>query len=261
MNGPNVKNINRREFFYATSLMSATVLLGLPTLTSAEPPPEITKIRLAKVPAICLAPQYLAEELLRLEGFSQVEYVAARDEDIDNTILVADGRVDLTMEGATALVPALDAGRPIVLLAGVHGGCYELFGNEGVRTIRDLKGKNVAVALLGAADHIYIAAMMAYVGMDPRKDVNWVVTGSFDGPMDLFVAGKVDAFMGFPPQPQRVRAKKIGPLVQVPACIGRQPSELRVLPVLWRRGARVQSLDGQISCSRGVVTKGGPGPY
>ena len=213
MNGPNVKNINRREFLYATSLMSATVLLGLPTLTSAEPPPETTKIRLAKVPAICLAPQYLAEELLRLEGFSQVEYVAARDEDIDNTILVADGRVDLTMEGATALVPALDAGRPIVILAGVHGGCYELFGNEGVRTIRNLKGKNVAVALLGSADHIYIAAMMAYVGMDPRKDVNWVVAGTFDGPMDLFVAGKVDAFMGFPPQPQRVRAQKVGHVI------------------------------------------------
>ena len=28
-------------------------------------------------PAICLAPQYLAEELLRLEGFSQVEYVSS----------------------------------------------------------------------------------------------------------------------------------------------------------------------------------------
>jgi len=25
-------------------------------------------------PAICLAPQYLAEEFLRLEGFSEVEY-------------------------------------------------------------------------------------------------------------------------------------------------------------------------------------------
>jgi NitT/TauT family transport system substrate-binding protein len=50
-------------------------LLGLPGTAAAEPPPEVTKIRLVKNPGICLAPQYLAEELLRLEGFSQVEYV------------------------------------------------------------------------------------------------------------------------------------------------------------------------------------------
>ena len=42
---------------------------------AAEPPPETTKIRLVRVPAICLAPEYLAEELLRLEGFTDVEYV------------------------------------------------------------------------------------------------------------------------------------------------------------------------------------------
>ena len=206
---------DRREFVKGLSaLAGSAALLGYDMrLAVAEPPPETRKIRLVKVPAICLAPQYLAEELLRLEGFSQIEYVPARDEDVDNTVLVADGRADITMEGATALVPALDTGRPIVVLAGVHGGCYELFGNERVRTIRDLKGKNVAIGLLGTADHIYIASMMAYVGMDSRKDANWVATGSFDGPMQLFTDGKVDAFMGFPPQPQQVRAKKIGHVI------------------------------------------------
>lgn len=213
MDRTRVRKFDRRDFLVHASAMGAAVLCGFPRPAAAEPPPEITKIRLAKVPAICLAPQYLAEELLRLEGFAQIEYVVARDEDIDNSILVADGRVDITMEGATALVPALDASRPIVLLAGVHGGCYELFGNHRVRTIRDLKGKNVAIALFGAADHIYIATMMAYVGMDPRKDVNWVASGTFDGPMQLFVDGKVDAFMGFPPQPQHVRAKRIGHVI------------------------------------------------
>jgi NitT/TauT family transport system substrate-binding protein len=206
---------DRREFVKGLSAVAGSAaLLGYDMRrASAELPPEISKIRLVKVPAICLAPQYLAEELLRLEGFSQIEYVPARDEDVDNTVLVADGRADITMEGATALVPALDGGRPIVVLAGVHGGCYELFGNERVRTIRDLKGKKVAIGALGVADHIYISSMMAYVGMDPRKDVDWVVTGSFDGPMQLFTDGKVDAFMGFPPQPQQVRAKKIGHVI------------------------------------------------
>jgi NitT/TauT family transport system substrate-binding protein len=51
------------------------LIAWLSQTVAAEPSPEIRKIRLVKIPAICLAPQYLAEELLRLEGFSEVEYV------------------------------------------------------------------------------------------------------------------------------------------------------------------------------------------
>ncbi len=213
MNESTEHGFSRREFLAGTSMLGAATLLGLPGTATAEPPPETTRIRLVGSPGICLAPQFLAEELLRLEGFSQVEYVPTRDEDTDPNVLVADGRADFTMDGATALVPALDGGRPIVVLAGVHGGCYELFGNERVRAVRDLKGKNVAIGKLGAADHVYIASMTAYVGVDPRKDVKWITTGTFDGAMELFIDGKVDAFMGFPPQPQKVRAKKVGHVI------------------------------------------------
>ena len=206
---------DRRKFVKGVAALAGSGgLLGYDMKpASAEPPPEITKIRLVVNGAICLAPQYMAEELLRLEGFSEIEYVPMRDDDSDPNVLVADGRVDLTMEGATPLVPALDRGRPTVVLAGVHGGCYELVGHEQVRAIRDLKGKSVAIWGFGSHDHVYIASMMAYVGMDPRKDVNWVATGAFDGPMEAFVARKADAFLGFPPQPQKVRAKKIGHVI------------------------------------------------
>jgi len=126
---------------------------------AAEAPIETTKIRLVHAPSVCLAPQYLAEALLRLEG------------------------ADLTMEGATALVPALDGGRSLLALSGVHGGCYEHFDNLQVQAIRDLEGKHVAMTTLGGAGHVYIASMMAYVGVDPRTDVKWVATKTFDGPM------------------------------------------------------------------------------
>ena len=55
--------------------------------------------------------------------------------------------------------------------------------------------------------------MLAYVGMDPRKDVEWVSTHRFEGPMQLFIDGKVDAFLGFPPAPQKVRAKRVGHVI------------------------------------------------
>ena len=204
---------NRREFLARGCAMGTAVLLGLPRHAAAEPPPETTRIRLVVNGAICLAPQYLAEELLRLEGFTHVEYAPQEESDADPHFTVVAGRADMTMDGASALVPALDAERPVVVLAGVHGGCYELFGNERVRAIRDLKAKNVAVGSIGSADQIYIASMLAYVGMDPRKDVKWVETGTFDGPMQRFVDGKVDAFLGFPPLPQKVRAQNIGHVI------------------------------------------------
>lgn len=49
--------------------------------------------------------------------------------------------------------------------------------------------------------------------MNPRTDVKWIETGTFSGPMDFFIDGKVDAFLGFPPQPQQVRAKKAGHVI------------------------------------------------
>ena len=205
---------DRREFVKGVAaLVGSAGLYGYDVLpASAEPPPEISKIRLVHNPSTCLAPQYLAEGLLRLEGFSQIDYVAGENDPNPHVVVAAD-QADFTMDSATALVPALDGGRLLVVLAGIHGGCFELFGNARVRAIRDLKAKNVAVNAFGADDHVYIASMMAYVGMDPRKDVSWVETGTFDGPMELFVDGKVDAFLGFPPQPQQVRAKKIGHVI------------------------------------------------
>ena len=208
------QGFSRREFLAGTSVIGAAALLCYDMrLAAAEPPLETTKIRLVMNEAICMAPQYMAEELLRLEGFTQIEYVPQGEKEPSPPATLGAGRADISMGGATALVPALDGGKPIVVLAGVHGGCYELFGNERVRAIRDLKGKSVATWGPGADDHIYVASMLAYVGIDPRTDVKWVTTGTFDGPMEHFVDGKVDAFLGFPPHPQLVRAKKIGHVI------------------------------------------------
>src|SRR6185436_10771048 len=128
-------NWDRREFVKGVAALAGSAgLLGYdPSPAVADPPPEVTKVRLVQNPAICLAPQYLAEDLLRLEGFSQVEYVPQAADDTAPHIVVAAGRADITMDGAPVLAPALDSGKPIVVLAGVHGGCYELFGSERVR--------------------------------------------------------------------------------------------------------------------------------
>src|SRR5437867_1520538 len=67
--------ITRREFLKTAALAGPASVLGThPRPVSAEPPPETT-IRLTQSPIICVAPQYLAEALLRAEGFAEVRYV------------------------------------------------------------------------------------------------------------------------------------------------------------------------------------------
>jgi NitT/TauT family transport system substrate-binding protein len=186
-------------------------LLGLPRLAKAQPPPEVRKIRLLHTPAICIAPQYVAEELLLAEGFAEVEYVDVMSDTVGTA--VAGGRVDVAMSDAPSTLPVLDAGKAIVVLGGIHSGCYELFAWEGIRTVRDLKGKTIAVYAMGAGDHVLMSSMLAYVGMNPGKDVNWVSGPNWTDAMRLFVQRKADAFMGFPPQPQELRARKVGRVI------------------------------------------------
>jgi NitT/TauT family transport system substrate-binding protein len=196
--------MHRRQFLKAVAAGSAGLVPVAPRLAPAEPPPETTRLRLARITDLCLAaPQQVAEDLLRGEGFSDIEYVDKA---------VADGQVDVSAATGAPLIIRVDAGDPITLLAGVHVGCFELFATERIRSVRDLKGKSVAVTGLGTGRHVFLASMAAYVGLDPRRDLNWV-TAPAEESMRLFAEGKIDAFMGFPPEPQELRARKVGHVV------------------------------------------------
>ena len=48
--------------------------------------------------------------------------------------------------------------------------------------------------------------MAKHVGLDPNEDIEWVVPPDGNA-MELFADGKTDAFLGFPPEPQELRAR------------------------------------------------------
>lgn len=195
--------MNRRNFLQQTTALGAASMFGLSPCARAEPPPETTRIRFVHGPWLCYAPQYLAEEFLRMEGFSEIEY-----QKIEISIPATPIKsADLSIVGAPGLIPVIDSGMPVTTIAGLHVGCWELFGNERVRAIRDLAGKSIAVSSMAGPDGVWIASMLAYVGIHPLRDVNWVATGRITESMRLFVEGKVDAFLGFPPQPQEMRSQ------------------------------------------------------
>jgi NitT/TauT family transport system substrate-binding protein len=135
MSAQQAEGWTRRRFIGGLTLAGTAGLLGLHAgPVTAEPPPETTRIRLTHNPAICLTPQYLAEDLLRLEGFSEVDYVKHPPGAIYSDLL-ATGAADVKLLGAVDLIPAIDAGRPIVVPAGAHVGCFELFGAEEIRRV------------------------------------------------------------------------------------------------------------------------------
>ena len=202
--------ITRRDLLHG--IAGTAGLLGWPPgHASGQPPLETTRIKLIEISGICIAPQYVAKDLLHNEGFTDVQYFQAAA-GIATAKALAAGSADISLNFVAPNIIQMAAGDPIVLLAGVHVGCFVLFGTERVHALRDLKGKTISVQALGSSQHVFLATMLAYVGLDANKDVTWVTNPSPES-MRLLAEGKVDAFLGFPPDPQELRAKKIGHVV------------------------------------------------
>src|SRR5438445_12966775 len=66
---------SRRAFLRRVAFAGAAGVVGLRARgAAAEPPPETTRLRLLRTGSICWAPQYIADDLLRAEGFTEVTY-------------------------------------------------------------------------------------------------------------------------------------------------------------------------------------------
>ena len=206
---------NRRDLLLAGCCAASTALVwSVATRLRAEgphPPPETTTIRLAKNPTICIAPQYVVSDLLSAEGFTNVVYVQS-DAGVELTKAVANGDLDFTLHFSGPLLLPVDRGLRVTILAGIHVGCFELFAKEGIRSVADLKGRTVGIQALETSQHVFLSAMATLVGLNPAKDIEWVTSASAK-PIELFAEGKIDAFLGFPPEPQRLRAQNIGHVI------------------------------------------------
>jgi NitT/TauT family transport system substrate-binding protein len=236
----------RRQFLTSLSLTSAVGLLGAPSALAAEAALETTSVRITKNQGICYAPEYVAEELLRDEGFTDIRYVDVPP--TETSAAIAQGKVDFGMNYALGFVRDIDAGASVTVVGGVMVGCVELFAREGIRSITDLKGRSVGVQAMGYPSNTFVVLMAAQVGLDPDRDIHWVTDPKVK-PKELFVDGKIDAFLGFPPEPQELRARGIGhvilnmavdrPWSQYYCCmLGGNPEYVRNHPVATKRALR-----------------------
>jgi NitT/TauT family transport system substrate-binding protein len=205
--------LNRREFMKRAAMSGAAAYLGFDCdMAAADPPPETTTIRLRQHRPACWAPFYVAEPLLREEGFTDVQYVNAPGPEVPK--MLKDAAFDIYPDFIALALSQFEKHRPpFKFLAGLHVGCYALIGSNKVNSVRDLKGKTVwAESIQNNGPHILFQAIVSYVGLNPHTDINYAWVEK-DEAMELFKNGKIDAFISFPPGPQELIAKNVGHLL------------------------------------------------
>ncbi len=199
--------ITRRTFLRGATAVSAGGGVG-PRSAAAEPPPETKTVRLpqwdARYAPTCLAPTYIAAEFLAQEGFSDVRFVSAQ---ADAGREIAARKVDFAMCFAVDMVFFVDHGAPMTMLAGIHGGCFKVLGRDPIRSIRDLKGKRVA---LHQSYRYLLSTIVANIGIDPAKDIHWVEDTGRGKSLARFAKGDCDAIIDIPPFIQQAQALNIG---------------------------------------------------
>ena len=207
-----VGKLDRREFIRNTCLTGTALYMGMGStngLAAIEPPPETTRIRIRQWRPACWAPIHVAEPLLREEGFTDIQYPSGPGpKSVD---MFKNGEIDITPTFAPfGMVFVEKTDTPITFLSGLHVGCYSLIGSERINTVNDLKGKTVWTGSVeNNGPHMFFKTIASYVGLNPDTDVKYVWVGKNEA-MKLYMDGKIDAFMSFPPGPQELMAKGVG---------------------------------------------------
>jgi len=153
----------------------------------------LTKIRVGYIGLTCEAPIFTAVE----KGFF-------KEEGLDVTLVKCDwatykdslalGQFDITHHLVMYFLKPIEQGLDVKFLAGIHRGCLRVQtapkGN--IHSIADLKGKKIGVPGMGTPPFIFANRVLGAHGIDPSKDITWLVFPAGDLGLAL-QKGQVDA--------------------------------------------------------------------
>jgi NitT/TauT family transport system substrate-binding protein len=192
---------------------------GAPTQSPApggEPPPEVTEIRLPRNSVGCVAPLLAAEEFLHEEGFQQVHYQVLEPKYSLITESVLSGRIDMTFNFVPAVLHAIDAGDPLVVLGGAHVACFQVVAGDHVQSLSDMRGRRFAIPEIDPkpSDFAFVTSIMQYIGLNADRDFEIVSTPNLAfGPPRPLVEGHSDATLLLTPRTAEYRARGVGHVV------------------------------------------------
>jgi len=169
-----------------------------------SPGPVETKTLRIGAPPVCDAAYFMADRYLRDEGFTDIQFVKG-----DASQTMAGGAADITSFFPSRLAAEIDAGTPVVALAGLHVGCVGLFAQPGIRDVAGLRGKTIMVRKKDPREFTFAFPVVTLLnaGIDPSHDVNIVEAPSDADMLKLFRDGKTDAFTTAVVQMDALRAE------------------------------------------------------
>lgn len=161
-------------------------------------------------------PNYVAAA----KGFYAKQGIQVDDVVVDpnvTTSALIGGSVDISYADSTQLLLALEKGASLVAVGlGTDRQPYHLMAAPGIKTVADLKGKKIGVA---SAVDIYtyvLKQILRKAGLDPEKDVDWVVGGGQNQRVSAMVGGAIHAGLASPPSDTRLKDLGFTSLVFTP---------------------------------------------
>ncbi|MDR1542421.1 MAG: ABC transporter substrate-binding protein [Clostridiales bacterium] len=96
--------------------------------------------------------------------------------------------------------PSVQQGLEIRIIGGLHVGCIKTLvpPESEIQGWADLKGKNIGIDEMGGTPHAVASMALAQFGIDPLKDVTWVVYPA-DQAVEASRKGEIDAFASWDP--------------------------------------------------------------
>jgi NitT/TauT family transport system substrate-binding protein len=92
---------------------------------------------------------------------------------------------------------------------------YVLYSQKDIKTIDQLKGKQIGVSNIGGSSDIATRAALKSVGLDPTKDVDIVAVGSHSQRTAALLAGKIAAGVDDPPEDDALVKAGLNPLIDL----------------------------------------------
>ncbi len=134
------------------------------------------KVKVAYLGLTCEAAMFVAQEkgFFTDEGLD-VEFVKTDWDGLRDGLGL--GRFDANYTLIMYLLKPIEQGLDVKITGGVHSGCLRVQAgkNSGIKTVEDLKGKRIGIPTMGSPPFLFASRVLAAHGMDPKKDVEWIV--------------------------------------------------------------------------------------
>jgi NitT/TauT family transport system substrate-binding protein len=187
------QGVRLRPLFTVTTAIAAAFLFTACNKDPGIADGSTTKVRVGYIGLTCEAPIFTAVEkgFFKEEGL-QVSLVKCEWANYKDVLAL--GGFDVTHHLVMYFLKPVEQGLDVKFTGGIHRGCLRVqAASKGpIRSIADLKGKRIGIPGMGTPPFIFANRVLGANGIDPGKDVTWLVFPA--GELGLALdKGEVDA--------------------------------------------------------------------